>query len=139
MNLLSLEPLPFALALVILALLVAGCGGSRSSALYGLNATLTCLQGKGLPAFKESSTAAAIPLSEGKPDINVPYGDQDIYVIFESSADEARATSETINDASYAFALDGVTTTNGNAMIFTREGILNFAHVDEISACLHSD
>jgi hypothetical protein len=137
MNLLSLEPLPFALALVILVALFAGGGGSRSSALYGLNATVTCLQGKGLPAVKESP--GTVPLSEGKPDIYVPYGGEDIYVSFESSADEARATKEAIDDASYLFAFTNVTTTNGNAMIYTRAGILNSAHVDEISACLHSD
>ena len=137
MNVLSLDPLPFALALVILALLFAGCGGSGSSGLYGLNATLTCQQGKGLDAFKESS--AAVPLSEGKPAINVPYGDEDIDVIFESSTEKAQATKEAFDDAAGTFALGGVTTTTGNVLIYTRAEMLSFDHVDEISSCLQSD
>ena len=124
-------------ASVALLASIAGCGGDGGGgAEYALAPTLSCLTAAGLDATEES--ARANPLAGGKPDIDVDYGDYDVYVIFADDSDAAKATAASVNALSARFGGRRRTSapTKGNVVMYWNGEKVSAERQDQIEACL---
>ena len=113
---------------------MAGCGGGGGGGgTYSLAPTLSCLSAAGLDATQKD--AAANPVAGG--DIDVDYGDYDVYIVFADDSGAAKRIAAGVNAASSDFGGgDDLFETSGNVVMYSNGEKISAERENQIKACL---